>query len=114
VLPPGENKTQKVAVGDLSGVVQCFSVKRGEVVLSFKTLPSPLKVQLAVARGCLAAASLQQHAPQHVQGWLVRADDGGGCPAPQVTAMVLGRAARQRDKMFVAAGNTVRLGQLLV
>lgn len=44
VLPPGENKTQKVAVGDLSGVVQVFSVKRGEVVLSFKTLPSPLKV----------------------------------------------------------------------
>lgn len=44
VLPPGENKTQKVAVGDLSGVVQCFSVKRGEVVLSFKTLPGPLKV----------------------------------------------------------------------
>lgn len=44
VLPPGENKTQKVAVGDLSGVVQCFSVKKGEVTLSFKTLPCQDKV----------------------------------------------------------------------
>eukprot|EP00878_Enallax_costatus_P024904 GHUV01026605.1.p1 GENE.GHUV01026605.1~~GHUV01026605.1.p1 ORF type:complete len:268 (+),score=64.63 GHUV01026605.1:461-1264(+) len=44
VLPPGENKTQKVVVGDLSGVVQCFSVKKGEVTLSFKTLPSQDKV----------------------------------------------------------------------
>jgi hypothetical protein len=26
----------------------------------------------------------------------------------QVTAMLLGRAARQRDKIFIAAGNTVR------
>lgn len=25
----------------------------------------------------------------------------------QVTAMVLGRAAKQRDKVFIAAGNTV-------
>eukprot|EP00882_Tetradesmus_deserticola_P032851 GHRQ01037474.1.p1 GENE.GHRQ01037474.1~~GHRQ01037474.1.p1 ORF type:complete len:156 (+),score=21.45 GHRQ01037474.1:730-1197(+) len=43
VLPPGENKTQKVAVGDLSGAVQCFCVKKGEVALTFKTLPSPQK-----------------------------------------------------------------------
>lgn len=44
VLPPGENKTQKVAVGDMSGVVQCFSVKKGEVIVSFKSLPGPQKV----------------------------------------------------------------------
>ncbi|GBF98424.1 hypothetical protein Rsub_10489 [Raphidocelis subcapitata] len=44
VLPPGEKKTQKVAVGDCSGVVQCFSVKRGEVALAFKTMPGPHKV----------------------------------------------------------------------
>jgi hypothetical protein len=43
VLPPGENKTQKIAVGDLSGVVQCFCIKKGEVALTFKTLPAPQK-----------------------------------------------------------------------
>ncbi|GMH36136.1 hypothetical protein BSKO_04004 [Bryopsis sp. KO-2023] len=40
VLPPGSNKQQKIAVGDLSGTVQCFSIKKGEVAVSFKTLPS--------------------------------------------------------------------------
>ncbi len=44
VLPPGAKKTQKVVVGDTSGVVQCFSVKKGEVSLAFKTLPSNQKV----------------------------------------------------------------------
>lgn len=44
VLPPGEKKTQKVAVGDCSGVIQCFSIKRGDVALSFKTMPSSQKV----------------------------------------------------------------------
>ncbi|KAI8469474.1 MAG: hypothetical protein J3K34DRAFT_522137 [Monoraphidium minutum] len=68
VLPPGEKKTQKVAVGDASGVVQCFSVKRGDVALSFKTMPGPHKV----------------------------------------TSVTVGRHPRQRDKIFVAAGNTIR------
>ncbi|KAG2424531.1 hypothetical protein HXX76_014412 [Chlamydomonas incerta] len=41
VLPlTEEKKTQKVAAGDLSGVVQCFSVKKGEFTVAFKTLPS--------------------------------------------------------------------------
>ncbi len=41
VLPlTEEKKTQKVAAGDLSGVVQCFSVKKGEFNVAFKTLPS--------------------------------------------------------------------------
>lgn len=35
-----EKKTQKVAAGDMSGVVQCFSVKKGEFNVAFKTLPS--------------------------------------------------------------------------
>jgi hypothetical protein len=43
VLPPGGNKAHKIAVGDLSGVVQCFCIKKGEVALTFKTLPSPQK-----------------------------------------------------------------------
>lgn len=45
MLPPGEKKTQKVAVGDAAGVVQCFSVKRGEVALSFKGMPGRDKVR---------------------------------------------------------------------
>ncbi len=67
VLPPGEKKTQKVAIGDSSGVLQCFSIKKGEVNVSFKTLPSSLKI----------------------------------------SSISLGRSAKQRDKIFVAAGNTV-------
>ena len=45
VLPPGEKKTQQVVVGDSTGVVQCFSVKKGEVALAFKTVPGPQKVR---------------------------------------------------------------------
>lgn len=42
VLPLSEErKTQKVAVGDQSGVLQCFSVKKGEFAFAFKTLPGP-------------------------------------------------------------------------
>lgn len=42
VMPVGEEKkTQKVALGDLSGVVQVFSVKKGEIATAFKTLPDP-------------------------------------------------------------------------
>ena len=45
VLPFGEEKrTQKVAAGDQSGIVQCFSVKKGEIGLAFKTLPNSAKV----------------------------------------------------------------------
>eukprot|EP00803_Ostreobium_quekettii_P008434 evm.model.scf_181EXC.4 EVM.evm.TU.scf_181EXC.4 scf_181EXC:15301-18457(+) len=52
VLPPGSNKQQKVAVGDGSGVLQCFSVKRGEVAQSFKTLPSRQRItHVALGRG---------------------------------------------------------------
>ena len=47
VLPFGEEKrTQKVAVGDQSGVIQSFSVKKGEIGLVFKTLPTSNKVTL--------------------------------------------------------------------
>ena len=50
MLPLGEErKTQKVACGDLSGVVQCFSVKKGEINMAFKTLPTGLKVPPEVA-----------------------------------------------------------------
>lgn len=45
VLPMGEEKKpQKVAAGDLTGVTQCFSVKKGEIQMAFKTLPSSQKV----------------------------------------------------------------------
>lgn len=44
VLPQGSNKQQKMAVGELSGAIQCFSIKRGEVAMAFKTLPSRHRV----------------------------------------------------------------------
>ncbi|DBB10076.1 hypothetical protein WJX82_004052 [Trebouxia sp. C0006] len=69
VLPQGQNRQQKLAVGDSAGVVQCVSVKKGEIVAAFKTLPT-------------------------------------GQPVSHVT---LGRGqAIQRDKIFVAQGQTVQ------
>lgn len=63
VLPPGENKTQKIAVGDLSGVVQCFCIKKGEVALTFKTLPSPQKACAHIdgAYAFTETTQLQEH-----------------------------------------------------
>lgn len=55
MLPPGLNKTQKVVVGDQSGVLQCFSIKKGELALSFKTLPSDKQVPLAHHNHCVAS-----------------------------------------------------------
>lgn len=54
VLPLGENKTQKVVAGDRTGVVHCFSVKKGEVVTSFKTLPTgqQVRVQPCISQHC--------------------------------------------------------------
>lgn len=52
VLPISDaKKNQKVAVGDLSGVLQVFSIKRGELAIAFKTLPSA-KVRLINAGVC--------------------------------------------------------------
>ncbi|MEW5302522.1 MAG: hypothetical protein WDW36_005300 [Sanguina aurantia] len=68
VLPISDaKKNQKVAVGDLSGVLQVFSIKRGELAIAFKTLPSA-----------------------------------------KITSLTLGRGRSQRDKIFIAAGETIR------
>ncbi len=69
VLPQGQNRQQKLAVGDSAGVIQCVSVKKGEIVAAFKTLPT----------------------------------------GQRVSHVTLGRGqAIQRDKIFVAQGQTVR------
>jgi hypothetical protein len=44
VLPPGEKRTQKIAVGDADGVLTVFSVKRGAVALAHKGLRGPAPV----------------------------------------------------------------------
>ena len=49
VFPSGANKQQKIGVADLSGVVQCLSIKRQECKTSFKSLPS---------RQCITSATL--------------------------------------------------------
>ena len=52
MLPQGQNRQQKVAVGDSAGVVQCLSVKKGEVAVAFKTLPTGQKVShVALGKG---------------------------------------------------------------
>jgi hypothetical protein len=65
VLPlEDDRKNQRVACGDLSGVVQCFSVKRGEVTTAFKTLPAPSQkvclsaLALSLAQSCAVLAFL--------------------------------------------------------
>jgi Bardet-Biedl syndrome 7 protein len=41
VLPKQEDgRTQRIALGDLQGVVQCVGVKKGELLTAFKTLPA--------------------------------------------------------------------------
>lgn len=73
VLPQGQHRQQKVAVGDSAGVVQCVSVKKGEVTAAFKTLPTGQKVshvtlgkgqpiqrdKIYVAQGQAVSVSLQ-------------------------------------------------------
>lgn len=56
VMPEGEHRsnTQKVCAGDLTGVVQCFSVRKGEIGMAFKTLPTPDKVRV---RTCVCACT---------------------------------------------------------
>jgi Bardet-Biedl syndrome 7 protein len=41
VLPSSKKAAQKVAVGDQSGVLTCFGVKKGSASIVFKTLPGP-------------------------------------------------------------------------
>ncbi len=61
VLPLSEEKkTQKLAAGDLSGVVQCFSVKKGEFAVAFKTLPNAQqKVRVCAVGGCMRGTRLR-------------------------------------------------------
>mmetsp|Transcript_38791 Transcript_38791/g.74315 ORF Transcript_38791/g.74315 Transcript_38791/m.74315 type:complete len:719 (+) Transcript_38791:332-2488(+) len=68
VLPLGKSKTQKIISGDSSGVLQCFSYKKGELATTFKTLPTGVAVE----------------------------------------AVELGTGQQQKDKVFVASGQTIR------
>lgn len=40
LLPIGSNKQQKICCGDDHGVMQCISIKQGELKTNFKSLPS--------------------------------------------------------------------------
>eukprot|EP00736_Rhodelphis_marinus_P009663 Rmarinus@m.22437 len=52
VLPlSSKKKIQKVAVGDNSGVVQVFSVKKGAPVVAFKSLPEPKEINRVTLGG---------------------------------------------------------------
>lgn len=54
LLPSSKSKEpQKVAVGDQDGVLQVFSLKKDEIQIAFKTLPSEKvsALQLAGATG---------------------------------------------------------------
>mmetsp|Transcript_18765 Transcript_18765/g.40356 ORF Transcript_18765/g.40356 Transcript_18765/m.40356 type:complete len:735 (+) Transcript_18765:308-2512(+) len=71
VLPQGEEKkTQKVAVGDLAGVIQCFSIKKGEIAMAFKTLPSSQKItSLSTGKGRGQKDRLFIGAGDHIKGY---------------------------------------------
>jgi len=54
VLPLGKSKTQKIVLGSFNGVLQSFSYKKGELLTSFKTLPTgkPIDaVELGLGQG---------------------------------------------------------------
>eukprot|EP00198_Chlamydomonas_reinhardtii_P000372 XP_001689707.1 bardet-biedl syndrome 7 protein [Chlamydomonas reinhardtii] len=92
VLPlTEEKKTQKVAAGDMSGVVQCFSVKKGEFNVAFKTLPSAANKASGGHPGTGRLLRRRLH-----QGLRL------------VTSLVLGKGKSQKDKIFVAAGNQIK------
>lgn len=44
VAPTGKKATQKIAVGDSTGVVYVFSVKKGQVVSSYRGVPTSTAV----------------------------------------------------------------------
>ncbi len=96
-----------MVVGEASGVVQCFSVKKGEVVLSFKTLTTNQKARAQHVDGSQAGCSMR---PAHGSMVTLPAHCAalGGLTAMQVTGVCVGRGLKQRDKVFVAAGDTVR------
>ncbi|XP_046325809.1 Bardet-Biedl syndrome 7 protein homolog isoform X2 [Haliotis rufescens] len=48
-LLPASGKTQRIAVADHQGVLQCFGMKKGEVQQVFATLPGPKIIRLEVA-----------------------------------------------------------------
>ncbi|XP_046582061.1 Bardet-Biedl syndrome 7 protein homolog isoform X2 [Haliotis rubra] len=48
-LLPMSGKTQKIAVADQQGVLQCFGMKKGEIQLVFATPPGPKIIRLEVA-----------------------------------------------------------------
>ena len=56
ILPLSKSQRQKVAVGDTDGVIQLFSIRKGELVSAFKHLPvgQPItKVELGRGQGQL-------------------------------------------------------------
>eukprot|EP00798_Chlamydomonas_sp_ICE-L_P005508 gene5508-3728_t len=135
VLPMGEErKTQKVAAGDLSGVMQVFSVKKGEIAVlpmgeerkTQKVLPmSEERKTQKVAAGDLSGVVLPMGEERKTQK--VAAGDLSGVmqvfsvkkgeiavlfkqlPSHhKVTSVSTGKGKNQRDKVFVAAGNTIK------
>jgi hypothetical protein len=124
VLPLGENKTQKVVAGDRTGVVHCFSVKKGEVVTSFKTLPTGQQVRSSrfsrkrsssssssSSRAMMSQAKHLCAATEDViplQSAMHSLDNKLSLLLLQITSVTTGRTAKQKDKIFVAAGNMVR------
>lgn len=71
VLPLSEEKkTQKIAAGDMSGVVQCFSVKKGEFAIAFKTLPNAQQkiTSLTLGRGKLQREKIFLAAGNQIKG----------------------------------------------
>ncbi|XP_065884196.1 Bardet-Biedl syndrome 7 protein homolog [Dysidea avara] len=55
VLPQTKKGTQKVTIGDISGVLMCFGAKKGDVNIVFKTLPGQKisRLELGGAQGTI-------------------------------------------------------------
>lgn len=76
-------------MGDMSGVVQCFRVKKGEVVVSFKSLPGPQKVgDRGQPRGLAGRCGGDQAAAWHARFVL-------SCQAPGYTPVAAACSSTQ-------------------
>lgn len=52
IFPSRSRKRQSIGIGDLSGTVQCLSVKNGQPKIAFKTLPSQRCITTVVLSQC--------------------------------------------------------------
>lgn len=65
LLPPGQKKKQKVVVGDDTGTIHCFNLRKGVVETSFKQQLTDGKVECLALGGALGSRDKVRAAGVH-------------------------------------------------